>query len=108
MSSAAPTSERAAPVDGFVIPDRPGVVTAVPQAVPASREEWLAVKSFLHNPVGLVGGGILALNAVLQLPRAFSCTGPTRSPPTCPPWPFAPAASTCWGQMSPATTYSVG
>ena len=70
MSSAAPTSERAAPVDGFVIPDRPGVVTAVPQAVPASREKWLAVKSFLHNPVGLVGAGILALMLL------FSFLGP--------------------------------
>jgi peptide/nickel transport system permease protein len=70
MSSVAPTSERGAPVDGLLIVDKPVVVTGLPVASPAKREKWLAAKSFVHNPIGLVGSSILLFMVL------FSFVGP--------------------------------
>jgi peptide/nickel transport system permease protein len=70
MSSVAPPSERGATVDGLLIVEKPAVVTDPPVATPARREKWLAAKSFVHNPVGLVGTSILLFMVL------FSFAGP--------------------------------
>jgi peptide/nickel transport system permease protein len=70
MSSVAPPSERGATVDGLLIVEKPVVVTDPPVATPARREKWLAAKSFVHNPVGLVGTSILLFMVL------FSFAGP--------------------------------
>ena len=70
MSSVAPPSERGAAVDGLLIVDQPVVVADPAVVAPAKREKWLAAKLFVHNPVGVLGSGILLFMVL------FSFVGP--------------------------------
>lgn len=73
MSSVAPAGRREATLDRLLVPDSPVLASAVPQGAEeaqAEREKWLAAKSFVSNPVGVVGSVILLLMAL------FSFVGP--------------------------------
>jgi len=59
MSNLLPSRPPVVVVDGPRIVDGAAVAAAIPQAGAAGREKWLAAKSFLHNPVGVVGAGLL-------------------------------------------------